>query len=282
MTGATLTLSPIGIIRTPFTDRYRAPRQPGAGDAPSEGRVLLNPGCNYEQALEDLAGFERIWLLYWFHRNSGWRPKVLPPRGPGVRRGLFATRSPHRPNPIGLSLVRLLEVRGRRLLVADTDLLDRTPILDIKPYIPYAEAFPEARAGWLDDVIAAERESGPAPYIVEWSELAGEQERWLREEHGIALAEHALPLLARDPAPHPYRRITGDPERGYELAWKSWRLRFHVVDRRVLIERVASGYPPSAIIAATSGDTAPLHDHDAHVAFHARWGERGWRIENGG
>jgi tRNA-Thr(GGU) m(6)t(6)A37 methyltransferase TsaA len=261
-----LTLSPIGIIRTPFTDRYRAPRQPGAGGVPSEGRVLLNAGCNYEQALEDLEGFERIWLLYWFDRNEGWRPKVLPPRGPGARRGLFATRSPHRPNPIGLSLVRLLEVRGRRLLVADTDLLDRTPILDIKPYIPYAEAFPEARAGWLDEVMAAERAA--TPFIIEWSDLAREQERWLREEHAIALADHAVPLLERDPSPHPYRRITGDPAHGYELALKSWRIRFRVVDRRVMIERVTSGYPASALV---SGED--LHDHAAQIGFHARWGK---------
>jgi len=268
MEQTTLTLEPIGIIRTPFTDRYRAPRQPGAGRASSVGRVLLEPGHNFEQALEDLAGFERIWLIYWFHRNAGWRPKVLPPRGPRRKRGVFATRSPHRPNPIGLSLVRLVEVRGRTIHVADTDLLDRTPILDIKPYLPYAEAFPDARAGWLDDVIDAERDDDGRSYDVEWSALANEQERWLRQEHGVRLADHAGTVLERDPAPHPYRRITERGPGELELAITSWRIHFRVAGSRVLIEDISSGYSRARLLAEPAGT---LHDHAAHLAFHARW-----------
>ena len=110
-----LLLHPIGIIRTPFTDRVDAPRQPDHNGGGSSGKIILEPGHNFEQALEDLDGFEKIWLLYQFDRNTNWKPQVLPPRGDRIKRGVFATRSPHRPNPIGLSLVTLLEIDGRNI-----------------------------------------------------------------------------------------------------------------------------------------------------------------------
>jgi hypothetical protein len=119
---------------------------------------------------------------------------------------VFATRSPHRPNPIGLSLLRLLEVRGLTLRVADVDLLDRTPILDIRPYLPYAEAFPDAAAGWLEETIDRERAAG---YLrVEWSPFAHEQFASLQSEHGIELRRHVAQVILNDPHPHPYRRIS--------------------------------------------------------------------------
>jgi tRNA-Thr(GGU) m(6)t(6)A37 methyltransferase TsaA len=258
-----LTLTPIGFVRTPYTDRYRAPRQPGAATVGVEGTIELVAGHNFEQALEDLAGVERIWVLYWFHRNQGWKPKVLPPRGPRIKRGVFATRSPHRPNPLGLSVLRLLSVRGRTLRVADVDLLDGTPVLDLKPYLPYADAFPAARTGWLESALAAE-----TPYVLEWSPLAAEQAGWLAEQHGIALAEVAEPVLARDPFPHPYRRIEAHAEGGFVLGLKSWRLCFTVEGPVVTITHLASGYAP-AVLASTPDDA--LLEPQAHRAFHLRW-----------
>lgn len=263
-----LTLTPIGVVRTPYIDRYQAPHQPGAAAVPAEGTIILEPGRNFEQALEDLAGFELIWVLYWFHRNSTWKPKVLPPRGGRRKRGLFATRSPHRPNPIGLSLLRLLEIDRRTLRVADIDLLDGTPVLDIKPYLPYAEAFPNARAGWVDEVTEAGADAGGDSFTLQWSPVAEEQIRWLLERHGIDLRSLAELRLGRDPAPHPYRRISRRDTGAFQLAVKSWRLIFQVVDGHVLIERIASGYPPERLLAAAAGS---LHDHAAHEQFHLRW-----------
>ena len=114
-------------------------------------------------AWRDLAGFERIWLLFAFHRSEGWKAEVRPPRG-GGKRSVLATRSPHRPNAIGLSAVELVAVEAGSLRVRGVDLLDGTPILDIKPYVPYADAFPQARAGWIDAIDAAQgRRSAPGP-----------------------------------------------------------------------------------------------------------------------
>jgi tRNA-Thr(GGU) m(6)t(6)A37 methyltransferase TsaA len=260
-----LTLAPIGYIRTPYADRYRAPRQPGTAAEGAGGEIVLEANMNFEQALDDLKGFDFIWVIYWFHRNSTWKPKVLPPRGERVKRGVFATRSPHRPNPIGLSLLRLVGIDGRTIRVADVDLLDGTPILDIKPYLPYAEAFPDAAAGWLDAAIESERDG----YTVVWSRLARQQAVWLQEHHGIALAEVAVPILERDPSPHPYRRITPRRDGGLQLAIKSWRLIVHVADRTVHIDRIESGYSPERVAAANEGE---LHDGEAHAGFYGVWG----------
>jgi tRNA (adenine37-N6)-methyltransferase len=112
------------------------------------------------EALHDLEGVERIWVIAHLHLNTGWSAKVIPPRGPRKKRGLFATRSPHRPNAIGLSAVRLLRVDRFTLHVEEIDLLDGTPILDVKPYVPYADAFPGARAGWIDEIEEGERQRG--------------------------------------------------------------------------------------------------------------------------
>lgn len=256
-----LTLRPIGVVRSPFTDRWCAPRQPGIDGPSAEGRVVLTRGMGFEQALKDLEGVERVWVITWFHRNEGWKPMVLPPRGPRVKRGVFATRSPHRPNPLGLSLLPLRRVRGLTLYVGELDLLDGTPVFDIKPYLPYAEAFPDARAGWIDAMVAAEQAPG---FNVRCEARAAEQLAWLHEAHGVDLLSHAEAVLRRDPSAHPYRRVQREGDQGV-LAVRSWRLRFRVEGTEVRVEAVESGYPPDALAA---GDV--LEDDAAHRGFHAR------------
>jgi len=151
----------IGHVRSPYKERFGTPRQPPVTEQTLEDRALeasieLIPGRNFEQALKDLEGFDYIWVLAWLHLNEGWNPQVIPPRGPEIKRGLFATRAPHRPNPIALSALRLIGIEGRVLKVRGIDLLDGTPVLDIKPYIPYSDAFPHAKAGWLEGLIPGE------------------------------------------------------------------------------------------------------------------------------
>ena len=149
-------LSPIGYVRSPYQRRFGTPQQATAADPAidsAEDAVLaLIPTLIPGAALADLEGMERLWVLSWLHRGGTWAAQVMPPRGPRVRRGLFATRSPDRPNPIGLSAVRLIRVEGCNLYVNGIDLIDGTPILDIKPYVPYADAFAQAKAGWIDAV----------------------------------------------------------------------------------------------------------------------------------
>jgi len=136
-------LRPIGIIRTPFEDVSGTPIQPAfANDA--EGTVEVFP--EFAEGLADLAGYERIWLVYWFDRAGCTRLRVIPFRDTRER-GLFATRAPCRPNPIGLSCVRLVSLAESVLRVAGVDVLDKTPLLDIKPYVPEFDAYPVSRTG---------------------------------------------------------------------------------------------------------------------------------------
>ena len=141
-------ITPIGTFFGDAVYKYEAPRQ-GRLFAGHPGRIVLNEGQNFEMALRDLDGFERIWVIFQFHENEGWRPTTRPPVPPKGkdRVGTFASRSPYRPNPIGLSCVRLLKIDGLTLYVDEADLLNGTPVLDIKPYIPMADAFPDAKAG---------------------------------------------------------------------------------------------------------------------------------------
>ena len=216
-----LILRPIGTIRTPFVDKYAAPRQPGADGVHTVGKVVLDHGNNFEQALSDLEGFEKIWLLYQFDRNSNWKPKVLPPRS-NVKRGVFATRSPHRPNPIGLSLVSLLEIRGRTLIVEGVDMLDKTPLLDIKPYLPEIESFPNARNGWLDSIDT--RDEAPRTFV--YSTDAMTQLDGMAADEAQKIREHIERILRYEIAPHPYKRITKVGDGLFILAYKSWRIEF--------------------------------------------------------
>ena len=139
-------VEPIGVIRSPFAEPAGTPIQPVYAEG-FEGTVeVFEP---WRDALADLDGFERVWLLYWCDRAVGWQPRVVPYRD-DVSRGLFATRAPGRPNPIGLSCVRLLSVEGSVLRIGEVDILDGTPLLDIKPYVPAFDSFPNARSGWFE------------------------------------------------------------------------------------------------------------------------------------
>jgi tRNA-Thr(GGU) m(6)t(6)A37 methyltransferase TsaA len=138
----------IGHIHSPFLKATGTPIQPSRA-AGAQGRVDILP--EYSPALRDLAGFDRIWLVYWFDRASEAKLTVIPYRDT-VEHGLFATRAPARPNPIGLSNVRLLGIEGNILRIGDVDILDGTPLLDIKPYVPAYDDFAVTQLGWIANV----------------------------------------------------------------------------------------------------------------------------------
>jgi tRNA-Thr(GGU) m(6)t(6)A37 methyltransferase TsaA len=141
-------VKPIGIIHSPFNKPDGMPIQPVFAKD-SEGIVeIYEP---YRQGLKDLEGFERIWLLYWFHKARDPR-LIVKPYIDNTERGLFATRAPARPNPIGISSVRLLSIEAGSIRVAELDILDGTPLLDVKPYISKFDCYKVKRNGWIDNV----------------------------------------------------------------------------------------------------------------------------------
>jgi tRNA-Thr(GGU) m(6)t(6)A37 methyltransferase TsaA len=153
-----MTIEIIGRARTPWLRREDAPHQPNAV-RDSEGVLEIAPP--YRPALADLDTFERIWVIFLFDRSRGWAARVKPPRG-GPKRGVFATRAPNRPSQIGLTCVgvRGIDIADGRVRVHGIDLLDQTPIIDLKPYLPMIDAWPQAGHGWLTPYLEAGIEPG--------------------------------------------------------------------------------------------------------------------------
>ena len=256
-----LTLEPIGYVRTAISAKDEAARQPRAGrNVP--GRIELLPGRNFEHALEDLAGWDYVWVLFWFHHNRGWRPKVLPPRSRSGRKGVFATRSPHRPNPLGLSAVRLERIDGLTLHVEELDILDGTPVLDIKPYVAYTDAIPHARDGWLAENGGGSRDP-IAPFRVTWSGAAARQAEWIEARTTLPLRARVDATLALGAEPHPYRRIRRNGD-GFVLAVKEWRVRFDLDGRDVRVLEIASGFREAQLRAGRD-------ELGVHREFRARY-----------
>jgi tRNA-Thr(GGU) m(6)t(6)A37 methyltransferase TsaA len=248
-----LTLRPIGIVHSPFKERVDAPRQPTAARGVA-GSIELFSGHNFEQALEDIQSFNFIWVLFWFHLNTTWKPKVSPPRS-GLRRGVFATRSPYRPNPIGMSVVELLQVDGLTLSVQSLDILDSTPVLDLKPYVPYVDSLPDASNGWLD------APSDPQPdFAVEFSALAETQLTFLSSRFDLDIRERFVAALRLGPEPQAFRRIRRDGA-GFVIAVKDWRARFVAAERTIRVLEFQTGHRPRTL--ATSEDPTL----EAHRAF---------------
>lgn len=220
----------IARIRSDFPGKFAIPRQSGLVDA-LRAAVVFQPEFRSPDALRGLEGFSHLWLIWQFSANAGrgWSPTVRPPRlGGNARLGVFATRSPFRPNPIGLSCVRLEKVElsgpeGPVLYVAGADLMDGTPIYDIKPYLPYADCRPEATGGFAP---------GPADTLTVDFPPA------LLARVPESLREAAVGVLAQDPRP-PYQH---DPGRVYGFRFGPVELRF-TVDGGVLTVREVLAEP---------------------------------------
>lgn len=203
----------IAHIETPFKEKFGVPRQAGLVDY--ESRIVFEPEYRVAEAVRGLEEFDYLWLIWQFHlaEREKWSPTVRPPRLGGNRRvGVFATRSPFRPNPIGLSSVRLLRIEpGPVLVVSGADLVDGTPILDIKPYIPYADSHPDARSGFASEAPATTLRVDDPQHLLDC--LPAHQRR--------ALAG----VLSFDPRPH----YQNDPQRVYSLEYDCYEVRFNVV-----------------------------------------------------
>ncbi|GAA3895872.1 MULTISPECIES: tRNA (N6-threonylcarbamoyladenosine(37)-N6)-methyltransferase TrmO [Gibbsiella] len=218
----------IGTIRSPYKEKFAVPRQPGLVED-GGGELVLLPPYNQAEAVRGLDDFSHLWLMFVFHQTmaGGWRPTVRPPRlGGNARMGVFATRSTFRPNPLGMSLVELKGIRAQGgnvvLELGSLDLVDGTPVIDIKPYLPFAESQPQARAGF-----AQEAPAGDMP--VYFSPQA-EQHLQLHQRRYPQLRRFITQVLAQDPRPAYRKNETA--EREYAVWLLDFNVRWRVVDRQ--------------------------------------------------
>ena len=213
--------------------------------------------AQFDQALEGLAGFDLIWLLFRFHRAARWKPKVLPPRG-GKKQGVFATRSPHRPNFMGFSCVKLEAINGLTLLITGHDLLDGTPILDIKPYLNYADSPTAMRQGWLEGLPA------PQQMIFHWSSLVRDQLDYLADVWDCPLQAAIEHRLSQSPLPYPNHRVKHLKDDEYELAYRTWRISYTWKQGILTVHCVKSGYDQETLMGSK---TSRWNDVPVHRAF---------------
>ena len=218
-------MKPIAHIENDLPTKFGVPRQSGLVEG-LEGTIVFEPDYRNPEALRGLEGFSHVWLLWDFseaHRE-GWSPTVRPPRLGGNRRmGVFATRSPFRPNPIGLSSVRITEIqpsspRGPLIRVSGADLMDGTPILDIKPYLPFTDCHPEATGGFTEETALQ------PPLEVRGMEALAAR---LTEKQAETLRQ----ILASDPRPH----YQDDPGRIYGIAFADTDVKFRVEGRTLIV-----------------------------------------------
>ena len=216
----------IAKIENDFTEKFGIPRQSGLAES-FVSRIVFEPEYRNDDALRGIEGFSHLWLIWQFSQaiREDWSPTVRPPRlGGNTRLGVFATRSPFRPNPLGLSSVRLLGTEktenGTVLLVAGADLMNGTPIFDIKPYIPYCDSHKDATGGFTDT-------AGDFLLQVDFPE---EHLSKLPKEKQAGLLE----VLSHDPRPS----YQNDPDRIYGLTFGTWDIRFTVKDNTLRVQEV--------------------------------------------
>lgn len=214
-------------VKSDFPTKFGIPRQSGLIPG-LESRVVFEPEYSVAEAVRGLEGFSHLWLLWLFSENirEGWSPTVRPPRlGGNERMGVFATRSPFRPNPIGLSSVKMERIEqdkkyGLSIVVSGADLMDGTPILDIKPYIPLTDSHPEAQGGFTDST-AKQRLDVDFP----------------EDSLGIIDTKYrktVFEILSSDPRPH----YQSDPERVYGFMFADYEIKFTVNDKRLTVKEV--------------------------------------------
>ena len=240
-------LKVIAYARNGHTDKFGIPRQ-SREESPILTRIVFEPEYNVAEALRGIEGYSHLWLIWGFSEVDTWSPTVRPPRlGGNKRMGVFATRSPFRPNPIGLSSVRLVGIEHGELIVSGADVLDGTPIYDIKPYLSFSDSHPEAKNGFAEETKDYHLE-------VDWRLAEGvacvcdglvnaECPRNHPVITHLSPANHPLPadkkkeieyILSQDPRP----AYQDDPKREYKMDYSGYTVTFVVENRRVVVKKV--------------------------------------------
>ena len=219
-------IHPIAHIESDFKEKFGIPRQAGLVDA-LEARIVFEPEYRDPEALRGIEGFSHLWLIWQFSAavRSDWSPTVRPPRlGGNERMGVFATRSPFRPNSLGLSCVRLIRVestpeQGSTLIVGGADLMDGTPIFDIKPYVAYADSKPDARSGFASN----------APDVLKVCIPEG-----INQQIPVEKRAALIGVLSEDPRP----RYQHDSERIYAMSFAGMNVKFRVDNKTVIVTNI--------------------------------------------
>lgn len=246
--------SPIGYFHTLKKNKTDASRQPQC-DFGSQGTIEITLS-EYELALKELDGFSHLWIIFVFHQNKDWKPLTMPPRL-NRKVGVLATRSPFRPNPIGMSCVKILSIKGNKIEIDHHDLLDGTPILDIKPYIEYADSISETKQGWTT-------ECENNLFQVNWNTQAKKEVEFLIA-YGVSEIENVVNYqLSFEPTDKKRKRIKStDTVDQYVFAYRTWRVLFQIKDRSVEILKIFSGYTETDL----ASDDDPYHDKNIHLKF---------------
>lgn len=226
-----MTLKPIGIFESDQIEPYQAGRQPDSMGLP--GKIRLNKGENYEQALQDLEGCSHIWIIFGFHLNGNWKPLSQTPRS-DKKIGVFATRSPYRPNPIGLSLVKLISVDGLVINVGENDILNDSPIYDIKPYHPEYDHVDDAKIEWLENSIVEKNTISFSPY-------ADGQLDFLEHNGVKEMRTFIQRQLEYDPTNSDKKRVAQNGHI-WTLSYRTWRVDFSFHDNIVGVLSINTGY----------------------------------------
>ena len=240
-----MNLKVIAHARNGHTDKFGIPRQ-SREESPIMTRIVFEPEYRVAEALRGIEGYSHLWLIWGFSKNDSgqvltrqqsgnnqvttpfkWSPTVRPPRlGGNKRMGVFATRSPFRPNPIGLSSVRLLGIEDGNLIVSGADLLDGTPIYDIKPYLSFSDSHPDAQNGFAE-------ETKDRTLQVRWDVISG---NW--KDNGVTLEgqwkDDVAFLIAQDPRPG----YQDDPEREYKLDYAGYTVTFVVEGHEAVVKKI--------------------------------------------
>jgi tRNA-Thr(GGU) m(6)t(6)A37 methyltransferase TsaA len=250
----TFNFLPIGYFYTAKKGKSEASRQAGC-DKGSTGTIELTIK-EAELALKELSGFSHLWILFVFHHNSNWKPLTHPPR---LQRkvGVFATRSPFRPNPIGMSCVKIIKIEGRTITIGHHDLLNETPILDLKPYIEYADVITDPNPGWT-------LECDKNTFEVIFSRQTREQVDFLISQGVSEIANVITNQLSFEPTDKKRKRIKPTCSASeFIFSYRTWRVQYKVSEKTIGISKIFSGYTEEELASAED----LYKDKQIHKAF---------------
>lgn len=259
-------MQPVGIFKCEKNRSYETASQPYLQKDNQSGYIEINADLNPQQILFGLKDMSHIWVIFSFHEKDHWRSMVLPPRGIKNKLGVLATRSPHRPNFLGLSLLKIDKIQQNKIYVSQFDILNNSPIFDVKPFHPEADT-PTGilKLGWLENLDANE-------YSVNWSTLATEQLSFLIKNNLTNLKSFCEQQLSFEPTNSKKKRIQKISKSYFELAYKTWRIIFRVSNsaKKVTCIKIHTGYSDLDLLKNEN----PYGDKELHRLFLNKYQEK--------